>query len=263
MARWDYNNESLIRKLCGGVLSIWDYPFVVAFVLGLVSSLHCVGMCGGIVGMLSMSLPMEVRSVRGSLLLYTLAYNLGRIGSYTLAGLLAGLIGSALVIGQAGGDGSNLLRILFSVLVIFTGLYVAGWFPRLALIERLGKPLWSWLEPRGRRLLPVRNPQRAFLFGLIWGWLPCSPVYSALALSLTTGSAADGALLMLGFGLGTLPTLMATGFLAGLSTSLRRIRYIKQLAGGGLVLMGLLGLLLVTLPHDHGAHHSHDTHVHQ
>jgi len=234
-------------------VNIWDYPFFVAFMLGLVSTLHCVGMCGGIMGMMTMSLPQPVRNAKGRLLLYTLGYNLGRVGSYVLAGLLAGLLGDALVQDDPAG-GPSLLRALFSMLVILMGLYLAGWFPRLTLLEHLGKPLWRLLEPLGRRLLPVHSPSQAMAFGMVWGWLPCSPVYSSLVLSLTTGSAANGALFMLGFGLGTLPTLVATGYLAGFSTHLRRMRYLGQFAGTALAIMGLVGLLLALWPHEHGHH---------
>jgi len=246
-------------------VSIWDYPFFVALMLGLVSTIHCVGMCGGIMGMMTMSLPQPVRQARGRLLAYTLAYNSGRIASYTIAGLLVGWLSSVLLAADPSGAGFSLLRVLFSILVILVGLYLAGWFPHLTLVEHLGKPLWRRVEPYGRRLLPVKSPARALLFGMIWGWLPCSPVYTALALSSTSGSAWGGGLFMLGFGLGTLPTLTATGFLVGLSTRIRKMRYLREISGGALAVMGLLGLLLAVWPHDHAqhVHPGQDTHVHQ
>ncbi len=241
-------------------MDIWDYPLFIAPMLGLVSTVHCVGMCGGIMGMLSMSLPLEVRSDRVHLFGYTLAYNLGRLVSYGLAGVVLGLLSGAFVEYAAWGGGLNIPRLFTSVLVILVGLYLAGWFPRLTMVEHLGRPLWRRMEPLGKRLLPVRSPFHALLFGMVWGWLPCGPVYSALALSLTSGSAWGGGLFMLGFGVGTLPVLVAAGFLVGLSTRMRKMRYLKEIAGGSLVLMGVVGLLFAVLPHDYTL--GHDDHQH-
>lgn len=150
-------------------MASWDYPLLVAPVLGLISTVHCVGMCGGIVGMLAMSLPAEVRQSRWRLLGFTLSYNLGRVTSYTLAGVAAGILGGTVFGADANQAGPNLLRVLAAVMVIAIGLYLAGWLPRWTMLERIGAPLWRALEPYGRRLLPVSTLPKALLFGMIWG----------------------------------------------------------------------------------------------
>lgn len=218
-------------------------PFLpVALVLGLASSLHCLGMCGGIIGALTMGLSPEVRGRRPRLLSYVLAYNAGRIASYAVIGGLGGAAGGGLAAFLEPGGGPGALRILAAALVVAAGLYLAGWLPRFALVERVGEPLWRRLEPLGRRLLPVNSPLRALAFGAVWGWLPCGMVYSALLLALGTGGAASGALFMAVFGLGTLPAVGGAGAAAGLSARVRRIPHLNRIMGLILIILAVGGL---------------------
>lgn len=216
---------------------------VTAFSVGLLSSLHCIGMCGSISGILGASLPPDVRRRHGVLVSYLVAYNGGRLASYVLGGALIGAFGTGLL--QAAGQsyGYLLVKGLGTAILAAIGLYVAGWFPALALVEGAGVPLWRRLEPLGRRLLPARSPSQAFLQGLVWGWLPCGLVYSSLLWAFSAGGAANGALVMLGFGLGTLPAMLGTGFFAG--PLLERIRrpYLRQAVGLAIVLVAVVHLL--------------------
>ncbi len=125
-----------------------------AFTLGLLSATHCLGMCGGIVGALSLSLPESVRRARHRQILFITLYNLGRIGSYALAGALAGGLGAELLQRISPEYGHTVLRYLSAFLLIAIGLYLAGWLPQVARLESVGIPLWRRLEPLGRRLLP-------------------------------------------------------------------------------------------------------------
>ena len=102
-------------------------------------------------------------------------------------------------------------KLFAAAFMIALGLYLADWWRGLALLEKLGMKLWRHIQPLAQRLFPIDNPPQAFLLGLLWGWLPCGLVYSVVAWSLTAGSALDGAKLMLGFGLGTLPALLIAG----------------------------------------------------
>lgn len=210
-----------------------------ALVLGLLGGGHCIGMCGGLMGALTLAIPAEQRQRRLGLLL---AYNLGRIASYGLAGLLIGAAGWAL----ASGPAATALRLLAGLLLIAMGLYLAGWWSGLTRIEGIGRLLWRRLEPLARRLLPVRNAPRALLLGALWGWLPCGLVYSTLLWAASQGDALDSALLMLAFGLGTLPVLLATGLAAERLTALLRRRGVR-IAGGLLVI--LFGLWTLPGPH--------------
>lgn len=220
-------------------------PILTALIVGLLGGVHCVGMCGGIVGMLSFSLPPAVRAEPLRQMPYLLGYNAGRILSYSVAGLLAGGLG-ALAAGVLPLRLAQLvLQGLAAVMMLAIGLYLAGLAPKVSRIEHLGQPLWRRLEPVGRRLLPVRSPGHALLLGTLWGWLPCGLVYSALIMALSAGSATRGGLLMLAFGLGTLPTVLTMGSLAGLLTHFTRKPWVRKAAGFSIAGFGVLSLVLL------------------
>ncbi len=206
-----------------------------ALVVGLLGGVHCVGMCGGIVGAISLGLPGEPRRRWGILL----AYNLGRISSYTLAGAIAGGLGlffsGLLPVRHA----QEVLLGVAAVFMILLGLYLGGWWQLLARVERAGGLLWRRIEPLGRRFLPVRRSWQALLLGALWGWLPCGLVYSVLIWSVSAGGAAQGALLMLAFGLGTLPNLLAMGAAAAQLQRFVRRPGVRQAAGALVILFGL------------------------
>ena len=207
-----------------------------AFVVGLLGGVHCVGMCGGIVGALSLGLPGDRH------LPILLAYNVGRISSYTLAGALMGALGfyfSGLLLVQAA---QRVLLSFAGLFLILMGLYLAGWWNALSRIERAGGVLWRKIEPLGRGLLPVRSVRHGLLLGLLWGWLPCGLVYSALVWTVSAGGALEGAMLMLAFGLGTLPNLLLMGVAAAQLNRWAREPAVRHVAGS--LVMGFGVLLL-------------------
>ncbi|MEE1920522.1 sulfite exporter TauE/SafE family protein [Pseudomonas sp. 148P] len=212
-----------------------------ALILGLLGGGHCLGMCGGLMGALTLAIPPEQRGRRLRLLI---AYNLGRILSYASAGLLLGLAGWAL----AGSPLATGLRVLAALLLICMGLYLAGWWSGLTRVESLGRGLWRHIQPVATRLLPVSSLPRALLLGALWGWLPCGLVYSTLLWASSQGNALHSALLMLAFGIGTWPILLATGLAAERVTALLRRRGVR-IAGGLLVI--LFGLWTLPGPHQH------------
>ncbi|ADR59263.1 cytochrome biogenesis protein [Pseudomonas putida JB] len=212
-----------------------------ALVLGLLGGGHCLGMCGGLMGALTLAIPPEQRGKRLRLLL---AYNLGRIFSYACAGLLLGLAGWAV----ASSPAALALRVVAALLLIAMGLYLAGWWSGLTRIEALGRGLWRHIQPVASRLLPVSSLPRALLLGALWGWLPCGLVYSTLLWAASQGNAGYSAALMLAFGVGTWPVLLATGLAAERVNALLRRRSVR-VAGGVLVM--LFGVWTLPGPHQH------------
>ncbi len=204
-----------------------------AFAVGVLGGVHCLGMCGGIVGAISVSHAGSASATWPRLL----AYNLGRMSSYVIAGALAGLLGGALL--GALPQGQRLLELLAAVFLVLLGLYLGGWWPILARLERVGGRVWRRIEPLGRHFIPVRHAGQAFVVGGVWGWLPCGLVYSVLVWTLAAGSAADGALLMAAFALGTLPNLMLMGLFAARLARFVRNDLIRQGAGGLLIAYGV------------------------
>lgn len=176
------------------------------FMIGLLGSGHCVGMCGGI----ATALGLAADSQRSWQLVF--GYNTGRILSYAVAGALVSTLGywgkSVLAIGP-------MLRMIAGIILIFMGLYLAGWSRVLIRLEKLGTHLWSRIQPLGRRFLPVKSFGQALAMGAIWGWLPCGLVYTALAYAATSAATIDGAIMMFTFGLGTFPAMLAGGMFSG------------------------------------------------
>ncbi len=229
--------------------------YITAFLLGLFSTVHCLAMCGSVIGALTLSLPIEVRESQRKMLPYVFNYNLGRILSYTMAGALVGLLSSPL----ASFNGHVFLRAVSIVVMVGMGLYLAGWFPKFARLERIGAPVWRWLQPIGQKLLPVKAFSQAFWLGIVWGWLPCGLVYAALAVAATVGEPVRASLVMLSFGLGTLPAVMGAGLFTGLLASLARAKHMRQVAGVSIIVMALLTLLM---PYHHEME-QHEIELHQ
>lgn len=232
---------------------VTELTVTAAFLVGLLGSTHCVGMCGGIVGALTLGLDEPVRKSRWRLPAFLLAYNSGRILSYTIAGGLTGLLGRQFArLGWA--TDFPLGGLIASLFMIMLGFYLTGWWQILVVLEKSGAHLWKRIEPLGRHLLPVNTLPQAFALGMLWGWLPCGLVYAALAWSLTTADAGQGAWLMFGFGLGTLPMLLLMGRLAEQLNRFVRSPRVRKITG--LIIIGL-GIYMLWAAFQGGPHVHH------
>ena len=205
-----------------------------ALLAGLLGSVHCLGMCGGIAGAVGAGPGGSPRKLSWALL-----YNAGRIASYSLAGALAG--GASFALGSAINlpFWSMITRGLTGGILILIGLNIAlGW--RLpGLLENLGARVWTLLSPTARRLLSSRSAVGMLGLGALWGWLPCGLTYTMLLAAAGTGQIAEGALLMMAFGLGTLPAMVAAGAAAGSLQRFTRSRNIRRVSGALLVILGI------------------------
>ena len=213
--------------------------YIAVFLIGLLGGTHCIGMCGGIVSALTVQIPGQVRRQWP----IQLAYNIGRISTYTALGSLAGAIGT---VGLLLGDVLPVqmaLYVLANVMLIALGLFLTGFTRLLAPLERMGHHVWRRVQPLTRRFLPARGPVQAFPLGLLWGFLPCGLVYSVLATALVTGSAARGAGMMLAFGLGTLPNLLLAGMLLKRLRGITRSTWLRSAAGLLVLGFGVFGLI--------------------
>jgi len=211
--------------------------YAAAFLIGLLGGVHCVGMCGGIVGALTVQLPLGRRTWN-----LHLAYNTGRIVSYAAAGAIMGTLGGAGLIFSHILPVQLLLYVFANLVLIVLGLYLAGLANLVAWLETLGARLWRRIQPYGARFLPADTVGKAFVLGTLWGWLPCGLVYSVLATALLSGGAVSGAAVMLAFGLGTLPNLMLAGMAVKRLrefTSNRRLRLAAGLLVAGFGVVGL------------------------
>lgn len=237
-----------------------------ALITGLASSLHCLGMCGGAISAMMLTanpkssyahvatFPIALLSsarqvvaspaVAMTNLPLVLAFNGGRIVSYAVAGAVAGTLGSG-----AGtllmSDAMPLRLALFliaNIIMLLTGLYIAGWTVGLAPLERAGQYLWRYLSPLTGKFLPVETLPQAALLGGLWGWIPCGLVYAMLVVALASGSAVNGAATMIAFGLGTLPAMTAAGMLSAQMKTKLRDKRVRIAAGLVVIAMALFGL---------------------
>lgn len=188
-----------------------DLQFFAAALVGLMGGVHCFGMCGGVVGAFSQALPREKAWTLQQRFGFLLSYNSGRIFSYVMAGIAVGGLSGALASRSTMAPVMSGLQLLAGLMLILMGLYISQWSGLLAKIEQAGQPVWQALAPLRQRLLPIATKPKAFAAGLLWGWIPCGLVYSTLTWALASGDPVDGGLIMLGFGLGTLPALLVMG----------------------------------------------------
>lgn len=197
-------------------------------------------------GALSMAIPPKAQGQRWRLLL---SYNLGRVMSYTLMGVIAGALAGTLT------SGSLVLRLVAGLLLIAMGLYLADWWRGLTWLERGGRYIWRYIQPFGKKLMPVTRAPQALLLGALWGWLPCGLVYTALAYALSQGGPLPSGGVMFAFGLGTLPAVMAAGVAAERLTRLLRRRLLRQAMALLIIIFGVW-TLLPALGIGHGEHGS-------
>ncbi len=224
-----------------------------ALAAGFFGSPHCLGMCGGIVSALSFALSSQTPQRR--LLLQTL-YHIGRLISYSFLGLLVGLLGKGLLAPLAN---SKWPYVATALMMIAFGLYLTGWWRGLDKLEAIGGRLWQKMSPLRQRFMPINSQPRALIAGMLWGFLPCGLVYSALALALTSGNAATASGAMLAFGLGTLPMMLLAGSTAGaLKQKLQQHGW--RTANGLLVIAFGVWTLLQAFLHGAGHHHDHSLH---
>ncbi|GAB3986576.1 sulfite exporter TauE/SafE family protein [Spirosoma daeguense] len=215
-------------------MSLW---LATAFLTGLISSLHCVGMCGPLVAALPIGrLPATLRWRAIGL------YHFGRIATYSTLGAMAGSITFGL----------NLLGWQRPLAVI------SGVILLISLVGRSVSPIrlnWPWLTQKMAVLFKeTRQEPRWVAFaglGILNGLLPCGFTYLALAGTLATNTPVSGAAYMLLFGLGTLPALLSVNLVTSLLSAIKR-QYINRVLSAATVIVAILligrGLATYSLP---------------
>jgi hypothetical protein len=225
------------------MLDLLTTQALAAFMLALLGGLHCAGMCGGFVGALQVNRPRGVSAAR-----LAAGYHVGRISSYTLAGALVGTLGGALYAADVL-PVQIVLLVAGSLMLLAIGASLFGRAAWLKRIEPLGLGVWKLVGPLARRVYPPKSGRQALLAGLAWGWIPCGMVYAALPLALVAGGPWQGAGVMLAFGLGTLPNMLAVDVAVTRLSGARRggalvaaQAWLKPLAGAVIIVFGLSGL---------------------
>jgi uncharacterized protein len=221
-----------------------------AAALGIGGSVHCVAMCGGIAAAAG-SRAQDHGAVQSGVL-----FNVGRVASYVGLGLLIGAIVGTAIGAVSARPMALVLRGLAALLMLALGLQLLTGRDWLGL-ERLGARVWRRIQPLTGNALQLPGPARFFALGMLWGFLPCGLVYAALTLAATSGSASGGALTMLAFGAGTLPSMVATT-LAG-SVVMHRLggRHARRIAGGLMIVFAAWTAFGPLAPHGGSGHAGH------
>jgi sulfite exporter TauE/SafE len=218
---------------------LWAQVFA-AFTTALVGGLHCAGMCGGFVGAFQLNRPAGV-SARG----LAAGYHAGRISSYAAAGALLGTVGGAVFTQNVVPVQATLLAIGGLMLLVLGISMVAGnrWMRRL---EGVGHGVWKLIGPHARKVYPPRTRGQAYLAGLAWGWIPCGLVYGVLPLAFVAGGPWQGVVVMVAFGVGTLPALtvvdVAASRLSASGSLVTSHAWLKVAAGAVVIVFGVSGL---------------------
>jgi sulfite exporter TauE/SafE len=206
------------------------------FLAGLMGSVHCLGMCSGLSGLFAIG--------AGDGKVRVLTYNAGRLFSYSLIGAIGGWLGASAADAYQLYTQVHWLRIAGGIIICLIGLQILLELNLLRAIESAGAGIWRVINPLAKRFLPVTSHRRALGLGLLWGWLPCGLVYSVLLVSMTSGGAGPGALVMAAFGAGTLPAMLATGMGAQAVTRFTRGSFSRRATGAVLIVMGLLTIVM-------------------
>lgn len=200
--------------------------YLAAFLMGIVSAGHCLGMCGGL---------MLASGLNSSRPFYVVMYNVGRLSTYLILAAIFGFFSSSLPTVSL-----PFLQILSGILLLLTAIYFAGVSNLIQKVEKLGAPIWQLAKPISRRLLPIDTSSKAYALGLVWGFIPCGLVYTALAFSVSQSSFSISILTMLLFGLGTFPAMITSGLFA---SQLRTFIYnpiVRRILVSSLVLLTIL-----------------------
>ncbi|KAB1064716.1 sulfite exporter TauE/SafE family protein [Salibacter halophilus] len=206
-------------------------PYWTAISLGLISSLHCMGMCGPI----AMAIPVK-RQSKLQVATGAAIYNAGRISTYMILGLLFGLLGKTFFTAGVQRGVSIGLGIVFLLAVIIPRLTNAK-IP----LEKTAYKVVGRLMGRFKKLFKTHSAESVYSIGVLNGLLPCGMVYLALAGAISTGGWSEGAIYMLFFGMGTLPLMLSATMAGSLFSASVRTKFRKAIP----VLIGVMGVLLI------------------
>jgi hypothetical protein len=217
---------------------------IAAFLAGLLGGLHCLAMCGGYVGALAAgqggAAPVAILPAR-TLLFRQVVAHAGRIASYVALGAVFGAAGGA-ALGASWLPVQRGLYLAANALLLLLAVGVARGVSPFAWFERAGLALYAKLLPAARPLARDGSAASRFALGVLWGFTPCGLVYGVVPVAMLSGSMVDGALVMLLFGLGTLPNLLAAGMLFGRAQRVLARPAVRLAAGALIAAFALFGL---------------------
>jgi sulfite exporter TauE/SafE len=206
--------------------------FIAAILMGLAGSGHCMGMCGGIAAAMGQQ----------SSTMRVILFNLSRLISYAL---IAAILGSGVkLLSMEFKQLMPILRMAAGFLLVAMGLYMLDWWRGIQALERAGSLVWKHIQPLSSRLMQGKSLTNTLLLGLLWGFLPCGLVYSALSWAVSYQADINAAVLMLGFGIGTLPSMLGASFAGQLLRKFTQTKATKLLIAFSMIAFGVWTLAM-------------------
>lgn len=228
---------SLYGNIYGESTTVDSFSFFVLLTAGLVAGFgHCIGMCGPLVSTFMLHQHKQRADGTTSLLIF----QMGRLTTYVLLGLLAGAVGSLVRFTIMAQGWQSILSIVIGLLMLIAGINLSGWWPLKTHLVPLG--LLRHATARIQTLISLKHSAAKFALGLSNGLLPCGPIYAMLLLAAASGSSQRGVFIMLLFGLGTLPAMLGVGFFAS-RVSLRLRSQLNRVVAVMIVLVGIQQML--------------------
>ena len=229
-----------------------------AFLVGLLGSGHCFGMCGGIAaGLGTLPIAGATRDDQKPQTSSAVLFNIGRILSYAILGLISAWLLASLGHALNVPKWSMILRFVTAVMIFLIGVQFLFNWQTLAIIERLGAKVWKLILPIAVRASSLPGGSGRLLLGLCWGLLPCGLVYSVLLTAAAAGSAVSGAAVMLAFGVGTLPSMLGMSLAAPALATMLNDRWTRKLMGAALILLAVLSVSLMVVKMQGKSSHMH------
>jgi len=224
-----------------GILNIFNsFPeakegmgYGVLFVIGLLTSVHCIAMCGGI--NLSQCVSTQLKTPAKKMMMANLKpgimYNIGRVVSYTVIGGIVGGLGSAV---SFSGAGKGLVAVIAGVFMVVMGLNMLNIFPSLRKFNPRMPKIFA------ARINDKKNSNSPLYVGLLNGLMPCGPLQAMQLYALSTGDPVNGALAMLAFSLGTVPLMFGLGALSSILTK----KFTGRMMTASAILVIVLGVFM-------------------
>ena len=228
----------ILNRLVPNSLADSEMGYGMLLVIGLITSVHCIAMCGGI--NLSQTLQKDTSTEISKVMFRnTLEYNIGRVVSYTVIGGVLGAVGALAGIGsslQTSTLFQGILKLFAGIIMVVMGVNMLGIFPGL---RRLAIHIPNFNKKTKQK--SGRKPRTPFFIGLCNGLMPCGPLQSMQVIALASGNPLTGALSMLCFSLGTVPLML--GF--GSAISMLGKRFTRQVLKAGAILVVVMGLSMM------------------
>ena len=217
-----------------------------AWLVGALGGMHCVAMCGGFVAATSardadaaVSVPLLPAA---TVLAREFAYHGGRLATYMMLGAAFGTAGAWAMDAAALAPLQRMFYVAANVFLVFLGLGLLNRSSPFPALQNAGGRLFGAVLPAIAPMLRRPGTTGRVMLGLAWGLVPCALVYGVLPLALFAGGPLQGAAVMLAFGVGTLPNLLALGMLARRGRELLDATAVRCVAAAILIAFGLLGL---------------------